>query len=127
MANSKLSCPAPQTHHAPQISYSVGKKVGEQALWKFIEEENPAFTVTNFNPALLWGPPLQHVQDVQHLGVSSSLLYSIMTSAESADGKVPQTMFPGYVSYQCSPSFVEHTRISRFCAILRASSHQPID
>jgi nucleoside-diphosphate-sugar epimerase len=81
-----------------QISYCVGKKLAEQAIWEFIETEKPAFTVTTFLPPLIYGPMLQVIKDTKSINLSNNLLYSIFTSATSEDGKVPPTMFPGCVS-----------------------------
>lgn len=79
----------------------MGKKVGEEAVWAFVKEEQPAFSVTNFNPALIFGPMHQKVKSAEALNFSSGVVYGIMTSADSpnGDGKVPNTMFPAYVRH----------------------------
>lgn len=81
-----------------QISYCVGKKLAEEAIWKFIKEEQPSFTVTNFMPPLIWGPMLQPVKDVGRINFSNSLIGAIMDSKKSENGKVPNSAFPGWVS-----------------------------
>ncbi|OAL26636.1 hypothetical protein AYO20_09977 [Fonsecaea nubica] len=79
------------------ISYCVGKKLAEQALWKFVEQEKPAFTVTNFMPPLIFGPMLQKVTGVEKINFSDGLIYAIMNSKNSETGKVPATAFPGCI------------------------------
>lgn len=81
-----------------QISYCVAKKLAEKTLWKFIEEEKPSFTVTNFMPPLIFGPMLQKVPSVGKINFSNAQFHSIMNSAKAEGRKVPSTMFPGYVS-----------------------------
>ena len=76
----------------------MGKKLAEQALWKFVEEEKPSFKVTNFMPPLIFGPMLQKVAGVAKINFSNTQVYGIMNSAKAEGGKVPGTMFPGYVS-----------------------------
>lgn len=81
-----------------KISYCVGKKIAEEALWKFIEDEKPSFTITNFMPPLIFGPMAQKVAGVDKINFSSSQIQSILNSAKAEDKKVPSTIFPGYVS-----------------------------
>ena len=77
--------------------YCVSKKLGEEAIWKFIEDEKPSFTVTVFNPPLLFAPVLQYLPSADKANFSVSLIYNIMNSAKSESGTVPNTMFPGYI------------------------------
>ncbi|KIW34972.1 uncharacterized protein PV07_01701 [Cladophialophora immunda] len=79
------------------ISYCVGKKLAEQAIWKFVEEEKPSFTVTNFMPPLIFGPMLQKVGGVEKINFSNGLIYGIMNSRKGEGGKVPATAFPGCI------------------------------
>ncbi|KAJ9616363.1 hypothetical protein H2200_000081 [Cladophialophora chaetospira] len=79
------------------ISYCVGKKLAEEAIWKFVKEEQPSFTVTNFMPPLIWGPMLQPVKDVGRINFSNGLIGAIMDSKSSEGGKVPNTAFPGSI------------------------------
>lgn len=76
------------------ISYSVGKKVGEKAIWDFMENEKPSFTVTNFMPPLIMGPPLQRVKDLSNINFSVSFIYHCF---DGTTDTVPTTMFPAYV------------------------------
>jgi len=76
----------------------VGKKVAEEAIWKFVKEEKPSFSVTNFMPPLIFGPVLQKIESVDKVNFSTKLIYNIMNSAKDNNGTVPSTMFPGYVS-----------------------------
>jgi hypothetical protein len=49
-------------------------------------------------PPLIFGPMLQKVSSVEKINFSNGLLYNILNSAKAEGGKVPNTMFPGYVS-----------------------------
>ena len=84
-----------------QISYCVGKKLAEEAIWKFVKDEQPSFTVTNFMPPLIWGPMHQPVKDIGRINFSNGLIGGIMDSKSSEGGKVPNSAFPGCVS--CLP------------------------
>jgi len=79
------------------ISYCVGKKVAEQALWQFVQEEKPSFHITNFMPPLIWGPMLQPVASASKVNFSNTLIHAIMNSKSSEGGKVTNTAFPGCI------------------------------
>lgn len=79
------------------MQYCVSKKIAEKAIWKFIEEERPQFTVTNFMPALIWGPMLQKVESAKKVNFSDAIVQSVLNSGKSDSGTVPNTSFPGYV------------------------------
>ncbi|KAL2419908.1 hypothetical protein ABEF95_008264 [Exophiala dermatitidis] len=81
----------------PYISYCVGKKLAEQAIWKFIDEQKPPFSVTNFMPPLIFGPMFQKVPSVAKINFSNRQFHSILNSAKAEGRKVPSTMFPGYI------------------------------
>ncbi|EXJ61994.1 hypothetical protein A1O7_02426 [Cladophialophora yegresii CBS 114405] len=68
-----------------------------KAIWKFVKEEQPSFTVTNFMPPLIWGPMLQPVKGIGRINFSNSLIKAIMESKSSETGKVPNTAFPGRI------------------------------
>lgn len=80
----------------PYISYCSSKKEAELAVWEFIKTKKPAFTVTVFLPALIFGPPIQPVKDAKSLNFSAGTFYSLF-SGENAGKPVPGTMFPSYV------------------------------
>jgi len=78
----------------PYISYCSGKKEGELAIWKFVKEESPSFSVTVFLPALIFGPVIQPVKSLDKLNYSSSVFYSLFNGSNST---VPPTTFPSYI------------------------------
>ncbi|KAK3168204.1 hypothetical protein OEA41_004650 [Lepraria neglecta] len=78
-----------------RISYCVGKNLAVKAIWKFVEEEKPSYTVTNFLPALIFEPPLQQVRDLKKLNFSKAKLYSRFDGANKV---VSGTTFPAYAS-----------------------------
>ena len=59
-----------------------------------MKTEKPAFTVTVFNPPLLFAPMQQYQASAAKANFSTAIVYSIMNSAA---GTVPNTMFPGYI------------------------------
>lgn len=76
------------------ISYCSSKKEAELAIWKFVEEEKPHFTVTVFLPALIMGPPIQRVKSAKSLNFSTNIIYSIFNGSNKT---VPATAFPSYI------------------------------
>jgi nucleoside-diphosphate-sugar epimerase len=76
------------------LSYCSGKKEGELAVWDFVKAETPAFAVTVFLPALIFGPPIEPVADVRHLHYSSRIIYSFI---DGSHDEIPATSFPSYV------------------------------
>jgi nucleoside-diphosphate-sugar epimerase len=78
----------------PFISYCVGKKLGEQALWKFVEDEKPHFAVTNFLPPLIFGPPLQKISNMASVNYSVAQVYSIFNGSNDV---VPHTHFAALI------------------------------
>jgi nucleoside-diphosphate-sugar epimerase len=78
-----------------QVSYCVGKKLAEKAIWKFVEEEKPPFTITTCLPCLIFGPPLQAVKDLKRLNWSTDQLYSLFNGTNET---IPPTSFAAYVS-----------------------------
>lgn len=80
------------------VHYCVGKKVGEEAIWKFVKEEKPKFGVVVFLPGLIFGPMQQSVKGIDRINFSMQQVHSILNSGKSDGGKVPGTMFPAYVS-----------------------------
>ena len=81
------------------INYCVGKKVGEEVLWKFMKDEKPKFQVSVFLPTLIFGPMQQKVDSIEKLNFSMGQVYGILNSGKSETGTVPNTAFPGYVSF----------------------------
>jgi len=78
----------------PYISYCSGKKEAELAIWKFVKEESPSFTVTVYLPALIFGPPIQPVESLDKLNYSNGVFYSLFNGSNSS---VPPTSFPSYI------------------------------
>lgn len=85
------------------ISYCVGKAEAEKAIWKFVKEEKPAFSVEVLLPALIFGPPIQPLTDIKHINFSTDVLYSLFNGSNET---IPDTVFPSYVSMVIS----DHSR-----------------
>jgi len=80
----------------PYYSYCVGKAEGEKAIWKFVKEEKPTFTVEVLLPALIFGPPIQPIADLKHINFSTDTFYSLWNGTNE---EVPATPFASYVSF----------------------------
>jgi nucleoside-diphosphate-sugar epimerase len=78
----------------PYISYCVAKAESEKAIWKFVEEEKPGFSVTNLLPCLIFGPPLQPVSSLKKINYSNDVFYELFNGSNEV---IPGTSFPSYV------------------------------
>lgn len=78
------------------ISYCVAKAESEKAIWKYVEEEKPHYSVSVLLPALIFGPPLQPVPDLKKINYSTDVLYSLFNGTYET---TPSTSFPSYVSF----------------------------
>lgn len=76
------------------LSYCSSKKEAELAVWSFLEKEKPAFSVTVFLPALIFGPPIQPVKGLKSLNYSSNVFYSLWNGSYE---EIPPTSFPSYI------------------------------
>src|SRR5438034_5343953 len=89
------------------ISYCASKKAGEQAIWEFMEKEQPKFHVTVFLPPLIFGPPIHKVNSLKHINYSNDVFYSLWNGTYA---EVPPTSFPAYVrsrpQYLCLHCFL---------------------
>jgi hypothetical protein len=81
------------------ISYCVAKAESEKAIWKYVETEQPPFSVTVLLPALIFGPPIQPVTDLKKINYSTDTFYALFNGTYET---TPNTSFPSYVS--ASPS-----------------------
>ncbi len=77
------------------ISYCSGKKEGELAIWDFVRENTPPFTVTVLLPALIFGPPIEPLHGgVKGLHYSSKVIYSFI---DGSNASIPATTFTSYI------------------------------
>ncbi|KAH8821926.1 hypothetical protein F5884DRAFT_817204 [Xylogone sp. PMI_703] len=76
------------------ISYCVGKKAAEEAIWAYAKEKNPHYSVTVLLPGLIFGPPIQPVTDLKKINFSTDVLYSLFNGTHDA---TPPTPFPAYI------------------------------
>ena len=84
----------------PYISYCVAKAESEKAIWKYVEENTPSYTVSVLLPALIFGPPIQPVSSLKKINYSSDVFYSLFNGTYEV---IPDTSFPSYVRYIHSP------------------------
>jgi nucleoside-diphosphate-sugar epimerase len=77
----------------PYISYCVAKAEAEKAIWKYVAEEKPHYSVSVLLPALIFGPPIQFVESLKKINYSSDVFYSLFNGTYEV---VPPTSFPSY-------------------------------
>jgi nucleoside-diphosphate-sugar epimerase len=94
---SKLSIEDAINAQHPYISYCVAKAEAEKAIWKYVAENKPHYSVSVLLPALIFGPPIQYVESLKKINYSSDVFYSLFNGSYEV---VPPTSFPSYV---CSP------------------------
>lgn len=78
----------------PYISYCVAKAESEKAIWKYVKEEKPAYSVTVLLPALIFGPPIQPVKSLKKINYSTDTFYSLFNGTHEV---TPPTTFPAYI------------------------------
>jgi NADPH-dependent methylglyoxal reductase len=72
-------------------AYCASKKLAEEAAWKWMSENKPAFTLSAIDPPWIFGPNFNGIKDLKHLNESTHALWSII------DGeKIPPTEFAGF-------------------------------
>jgi nucleoside-diphosphate-sugar epimerase len=83
------------------VFYSVAKAEAEKAVWKFVQEQKPAYSVTVLLPALIFGPPIQPVSSPDKLNFSSGLFYGLFRPG-AKDRELQGSVFPSHVSLRTS-------------------------
>ena len=76
------------------ISYCVAKAESEKAIWKFVEEQKPHFSVSVLLPALIFGPAIQPIKSLDKINFSTDRFYDLFNGKLET---VPGTPFPSYV------------------------------
>lgn len=78
------------------ISYCSAKKEAELAIWDFVLNEKPKFTVTVLLPPLIFGPSTQVITSTKQLGISLSYFFSLFNDTYAGKA-MPDTIFPSYI------------------------------
>ena len=76
-------------------SYCVAKAEAEKAIWKYVEEQKPHYSVSVLLPALIFGPPIQPIASLKKINYSNDVFYSLFNGTYEV---TPPTSFPSYVS-----------------------------
>lgn len=77
------------------IGYRGSKTLAERAAWDFISNTADInFTLCTINPVMVYGPPLPGSLKIDHLGQSTSEIYSLMNGSLES---VPPTPMPVFV------------------------------
>jgi len=75
-------------------SYCVGKAEAEKAIWKYVQEEKPHYSVSVLLPCLIFGPPLQPITSLKKINYSNDVFYSLFNGTHEV---TPPTSFPSYI------------------------------
>lgn len=78
------------------ISYCSAKKEAELAIWDFVKDQEPSFTVTVLLPALIFGPPTQGITSTKQLNFSTGYFFSLFNGTYAGQD-MPNTIFPSYI------------------------------
>lgn len=76
------------------ISYCVAKAESEKAIWAFVKENEPSFSVTVLLPGLIFGPPLQPIKNVNKINFSTDQFHSLFDGSSEV---TPPTAFTSFV------------------------------
>ncbi|ORX56791.1 NAD(P)-binding protein [Hesseltinella vesiculosa] len=88
----------------PGLAYVASKNEAERSLWKFKQENNPAFTLTTILPSFVLGPQLVSPKSRQDVSKGSSSAYLVnYVIGESTDPQQPPF----------APFFVDVTDVAR--------------
>ncbi|KAK6501351.1 hypothetical protein TWF481_009193 [Arthrobotrys musiformis] len=76
------------------ITYMASKAEAEKAVWKFRDEEKPAFNIVAINPAWVSGPPLVVPKDKSKIGETTRTIFDILAKEKEI---YPLGAVPTYV------------------------------
>jgi len=85
--------PAPYEPARGMIVYSASKTEAEMAIWKFVEEENPQFSVNSICPSNIIGEPLGK----KHLETSYAFLKLLYDGNVAFLAAMPESKFSSNV------------------------------
>ncbi|PWY96882.1 NAD(P)-binding protein [Testicularia cyperi] len=75
---------------AGAFSYSVSKKLAEQAAWDYVANEKPHYEIAAINPPMIYGPALQPGVRLSNLNTSSKTVYGLVSRAD----EMPEDRLP---------------------------------
>ena len=73
----------------PIVVYLGSKQFAEEAAWKFMQDEKPAFRLTTIVPPMILGPALQPLASLAELNLSSGAVWNIVNAPEIPPTHVP--------------------------------------
>jgi nucleoside-diphosphate-sugar epimerase len=74
--------------------YSASKVRAEQALWDFVKEKKPHFSVAAINPGFIAGPPVTPVKSQSDVPQTDKIIFGALTGAEKLDSTTGQPVGP---------------------------------
>ncbi|KZO97214.1 NAD-P-binding protein [Calocera viscosa TUFC12733] len=75
-------------------AYVLSKKMAEQGAWEFVDTRKPQFTLTTFCPPLVFGPPMQPIDNMSRLNTSADEIWKLMNGSCRT---VPPTIVPVWI------------------------------
>jgi nucleoside-diphosphate-sugar epimerase len=88
-------------HQDMVAAYNVGKKLAEQAAWKFMEDQKPNFDLTVINPDIIIGPMIQPVP--KSTSVNETNLFAVYNFFNGTYKEIEGLKFP-YNQFVCDLS-----------------------
>ncbi|KAJ1024893.1 hypothetical protein NDA18_004179 [Ustilago nuda] len=79
-----------QAGGAGAFSYSVSKKLAEQAAWDYVANEKPHFEIATTNPPMIYAKTIQPGVKLSNLNTSSKTIYGLISHAE----QMPEDRLP---------------------------------
>lgn len=76
------------------LAHGAGKKLAEEAAWRFMEENKPTYDLTVTNPVIIIGPMLQKVSDAK--SVNESIKFPIYDFINGTYTNIEDIKFPFY-------------------------------
>ena len=76
------------------LGYNVSKKLAEQAAWKYVDENNPAFDLTVINPDIVIGPMLHPVSGPKSINETNR--FAIYNFMDGTHTDIESVRFPYY-------------------------------
>jgi len=87
------------------LAYNAGKKLAEQAAWKFMKEKKPTFDLAVINPDIIIGPMLQKVPGPN--SVNETNMFAIYNFLNGTYKDIEDVKFPFYDFVRFSQLFAQ--------------------
>lgn len=75
------------------FAYCASKKLAEEAAWKWVDEHKPSFTLSTICPPWVFGPSINPITSLEHVGESTGLIWKLINGSFKT---VPEIDFAGF-------------------------------